>query len=131
MKTFLTKLTDLFSGLTVQMQGRDSAELGFDTYLVEPFLLKLNAELRLNLDVAAVVEFIQSLPQKQEGTFGIDAEFCGVTHPVIVTAEREDALVYINFYSPCMPLGDAIQAELTEFFTVKRTPVPTVDLAAA
>ena len=131
MKNFLTKLSDLLSGLTLQVQGRDSAELGFDTYLVEPFLLKLNSELRLNLDVASVVDFIQTLPQKQESTFGIDADFCGLSHPVIVTAEREDSLVYINFYSPCMPLSDAIQAELTEFFTVKRTPAPTVDLAAA
>ena len=112
MNAFLKNLSDFFVSLTSTEQAY---ERGYSRHEIELFLLQLNAQFDLNIDVGQAMELVHSLDNGQLGNITLNVLFCGCPHTVNLDCVYQSDGIAMRFKSASMPLHHAIHSALEHF----------------
>lgn len=92
------------------------ASSNFDLSNVRPFLLELDTDLKLDLEVEEIVSFVGSVPLDEERITEIDVTFGGVRHTLTLDVYMDDnESPDLYFFTGDESLARAIQRQMASF----------------
>jgi len=92
------------------------ASMNFDLSNVRPFLLELNTDLKLDLEVEEIFSFVRSVPMEEERATRIAATFGGARHTLTLEVYMDDnESPDLYFFSEDEGLAQAIQRQMVSF----------------
>ena len=92
------------------------ASMNFDVSNVRPFLLELNSDLGLDLDVEEIVSLVRSVPEEEEISTETKVTFGGKTHTLILIVYMDDnESPDLYFFAEDESLAKAIQKQMVSF----------------
>lgn len=92
------------------------ASMNFDLVNVRPFLLELNSDLGLDLEVEEIVSFVRSVPMEEERDTKIDVAFGGTSQTLTLDVYMDDnESPDLYFFTENEDLAQAIQQQMVSF----------------
>ena len=92
------------------------ASMNFDLPNVRPFLLELNSDLQLDLEVEEIVSFVRSVPMEEERDTRIKVTFGGISHTLTLNVYMDDnESPDLYFFAENEGLAVAIRRQMVSF----------------
>ena len=92
------------------------ASMNFDLPNVRPFLLELNSDLELDLEVEEIVSFVRSVPMEEERDTRIKVTYGGVSHTLTLNVYMDDnESPDLYFFADSEGLAQAIRRQMVSF----------------
>lgn len=97
-------------------QSAHEASMNFDLEVLEPFLIQLEANLHIGIDVDLLMGLVEHTDLNMQSALAIRCHFENASLDCAFQAHVDDIeAVNVFFYVPVKELADAIRAEMISF----------------